>query len=155
MVGNVLDVSKIEADKLEIIQGSWNIKESIQKIAIMCKTIASNKGLLLKLIFEENIPEYFKFDNSRFSQVLINLISNAIKFTDRGGVYLKVSFIQTPKDISKSNLEQMIINELENSDLELFSQSMNEIPFDQKESNRTLGKYGSRKFKKSRSIVFM
>ena len=92
LIGNILDISKIENNKLQLIYKSENLRDSIERAVSMCKTIATQKGIYLKIIWDPNIPVYFQYDHPRLTQVLMNILSNSIKFTDKGGVILKVDW---------------------------------------------------------------
>ena len=93
LIGNILDVSKIENHKLDITPSEGNIVECLTKISQMMKNIAKKKGLYSKFDPDIGIPKYFIFDHSRLNQVLINLIANSIKFTVSGGVKIILSYI--------------------------------------------------------------
>lgn len=86
IVNDILDISKIEADKLTLSYENFDIHQSLNRIDILFQAQALEKGLEWKM--ENNIPAslFFKGDQSRFEQVLVNLCSNALKFTPSGGV---------------------------------------------------------------------
>lgn len=91
-VGNFLDISKIETSKLELCATPTDIIELIRKIVCMHRFKAENKALYLKLNATDNIPDLALIDNSRLTQVMVNLISNAIKYTQTGGVTINIYF---------------------------------------------------------------
>ena len=91
-VGNFLDISKLETSKIELCASPTEIIELIRKILGMHRFKAENKQLYLKLNATDNIPELALIDNARFTQVLVNLVSNAIKFTQEGGVTVNIYF---------------------------------------------------------------
>jgi signal transduction histidine kinase len=95
LIGNVLDVAKIEAGKLDIVKSVVDLKEIIHKVYTMYKYSASTKGISLKLLIGKKIPDYFNLDPGRLMQVLINLVGNAIKFTERGGIFIKLEWFPT------------------------------------------------------------
>lgn len=86
IVNDILDISKIEAKKLILTHENFDLHESLCRISSIFKTQAENKQLTWQV--NNNIPTslYFKGDQVRFEQVLINLCSNALKFTETGGV---------------------------------------------------------------------
>jgi signal transduction histidine kinase len=92
LIGNIIDVSKIRNNKFELLPSSVDLKDSLTKIMNMMKSLAENKGIYLKMKFRKKFPYYVEFDYNKFNQVLINIISNAIKFTERGGVFVNVEW---------------------------------------------------------------
>jgi signal transduction histidine kinase len=112
-LGNVLDVSKIEANKLTLNEESADIMNTIKKVVQMCETIAKNKGIFMKLKQSKTIPSLLRYDHSRLMQILINLISNAIKFTDKGGVFAKIDYFPLPFHVKKEQ-EKIIMKSLLN-----------------------------------------
>lgn len=91
LINDVLDISKIEAGQLEMKPEMFDLQESLQRVMSLVKPIAEKKGLVLKQIIPEDIG-YINNDRRRFEQVLINLLNNAIKFTDHGYVTLSVEY---------------------------------------------------------------
>ena len=92
LIGNILDASKIRNNKFELLPTSVDLKDSLTKIINMMKSLADNKGVYLKMKFGKKFPYYVEYDYNKFNQVLINIISNAIKFTDRGGIFVNVTW---------------------------------------------------------------
>ncbi|MEA1884701.1 MAG: ATP-binding protein [Thermotogota bacterium] len=92
VINDILDFSKIEAGKLELEL----LKEDIVKVAEnslnIIKFQADNKGLTLELETQQNMPRFAIIDALRLRQVLVNLLGNAIKFTEKGTVELKLTF---------------------------------------------------------------
>ncbi len=93
IVNDVLDFSKIEAGKLRIEKRVFNIKQLLQDIALMFSASFKEKGIIYRSNIDGKIPELLKTDAERLKQILINLIGNALKFTDKGSVSLDVSII--------------------------------------------------------------
>ncbi|WP_437206923.1 ATP-binding protein [Planctomicrobium sp. SH664] len=90
ILNDVLDLSKIEAGKLEIHKEPCSIMATIADVRSLMDPQASAKGLELITCFDTALPEVIHTDPLRFRQVLINLTSNAIKFTERGRVELRI-----------------------------------------------------------------
>lgn len=90
LVNDVLDLSKIEAGKMELRSAPVRLKETFRQATQVVRGPAQGKGL--KLIFEwsDGLPEWAELDGPRLRQVLVNLLGNAIKFTATGSVTLKV-----------------------------------------------------------------
>ncbi len=91
-VGNFLDISKLQKSKIELCSSPTEIIELVRKIVCMHRFKAENKQICLKLYAMDNVPELAVIDSSRFTQVLVNLISNAIKFTTDGEVVVNIYF---------------------------------------------------------------
>ena len=86
IINNVLDLSKIEAGKMELENEEFNLKDEIEKVISMITPSAKEKGIELKLKANNNVPIIVSGDATRYRQILINLTGNAIKFTDKGSV---------------------------------------------------------------------
>lgn len=91
IVNDILDFSKIEAKKLVLERISFEIRPAVDDIGQILGFSISQKGLKLKTIFENNVPHYVFGDPTRLRQILLNLVSNAVKFTHEGSITIKVS----------------------------------------------------------------
>lgn len=92
MIGNLLDFSKLKANKIELNKAPTNIKETVKSILKMNYFKAKEKGNTLKLLFSKKFPKKVITDEQRIKQILINLISNAIKFTSKGTVTVSIGW---------------------------------------------------------------
>ncbi|TVQ07457.1 MAG: hybrid sensor histidine kinase/response regulator [Balneolaceae bacterium] len=92
IINDILDLSKVEAGKLELEEVMSNLFEVVRHAVDMIRYSARKKGLEMNLIIEDNVPEFAVFDPLRLKQILVNLISNAVKFTANGKVTIKISF---------------------------------------------------------------
>ncbi len=95
LINDILDFSKIEAGKLEIETITFNLPALVDDVAQMMAHHAHSKGLELIIDVAGDIHPDVISDPSRIRQILTNLISNAVKFTDRGEVYVKVHTLET------------------------------------------------------------
>jgi signal transduction histidine kinase len=93
LVDDMLDLSKIEADKLEVKVEPLSLDESLQDVVNELKQLAVNKGLTLALEMNEDLPMALA-DSHRIRQVIINMVSNALKFTEKGGVTIRCSLLE-------------------------------------------------------------
>ncbi|GBU21134.1 histidine kinase [Fibrobacteres bacterium R8-0-B4] len=85
LINDVLDMSKIEANKFELSNTEFSLDTALNKIYDMMNVKAEEKKQTLSLTIDKKLPEYVISDELRFSQVIANLVSNAVKFTDEGG----------------------------------------------------------------------
>ena len=86
IINDILDLSKVEAGKMELVYSDYYIKHLINEIIAMMDMAASQKGLILKYECDETIPCGYSGDDCRIRQILINILNNAIKFTKKGYV---------------------------------------------------------------------
>ena len=84
IVNGVLDISKIEANKLEIVEGAYKFEDLYNQLVTLSKARLNGKNLLFTSSFNEQIPEYLYGDITRVKQVILNLLTNAIKYTHNG-----------------------------------------------------------------------
>ncbi len=91
IINDILDLSKIEAQKMTFENVRFNLRETVNMVCEMFKPKAIEKNIELKINIDESLPAFLSGDQVRLSQVLNNLAGNAIKFTDKGIVKLEVS----------------------------------------------------------------
>lgn len=91
LLGNVLDLTKIEEGKLELIEEPFEFKEVIVSSLYPYQFQAKEKGLQFQLDFETHIPQYILGDGSKIIQIIINLVGNSIKFTKSGKIKVSIS----------------------------------------------------------------
>ncbi|MBV2089377.1 MAG: response regulator [Candidatus Thiodiazotropha sp. (ex Ctena orbiculata)] len=90
MINDVLDLSKIESGKIEIEERPLDLKKMLYDIESMINIRVEQKGLKFTLEFAENLSHFVVTDAGKLRQILINLLANAVKYTDRGGISLRV-----------------------------------------------------------------
>jgi len=93
LVDDMLDLSKIEADRLEVKVEPIALESSLTEVVNQLKQMANNKGLQLTLEMEDSFPLVLA-DSQRIRQIVINLVSNALKFTESGGVTIRCSQLE-------------------------------------------------------------
>lgn len=86
LINDILDISKIEAGRLELVSQPLNLAELLENVQRQVQNLVDQKGLDLKIHFDESLPTHIQTDPKRLEQILINLTSNAIRFTNRGSV---------------------------------------------------------------------
>ncbi len=94
IINDILDFSKIEAGKMELDLIKTDIIELVEQASDIIKYHAAKKGLELLLNINPNIPRFAVVDPVRLKQILVNLLGNAIKFTEAGEVEIKLTFVQ-------------------------------------------------------------
>jgi len=91
LLNDILDYSKMEAGQLQLTPMPFVLDQLLQRIVSILNVPAAEKGLLLTVSTEEDLPAVFIGDDMRLQQILLNLVGNAVKFTPSGSVTLKVS----------------------------------------------------------------
>lgn len=90
LIDDILSLSKIEAGQLTLKEEIFNLPQMLQDIAAMIRIKSDQKGLDFALILDEGIPKFITLDAKRLRQVLLNLLGNAVKFTEEGKITLSV-----------------------------------------------------------------
>ncbi len=91
LINQVLDLSKIEAERLILDAGNFDLERLLDELEEMLAFKAASKGLQLSIRCSPDVPRYIRTDQIKLRQVLINLLDNALKFTEQGKVTLQVS----------------------------------------------------------------
>lgn len=95
LIDDMLDITKIEAGKVKVIPTAVDLIRLHKSVVSMFALEASTKGLDLQLEIDENLPEKLMLDKGRYRQILSNLISNAVRYTDQGHILVTTSFKKT------------------------------------------------------------
>ena len=93
IINDILDLSKLEAGKMKLRPTIFDIRDTHKKLKELFVPLIQQKNLGFNFYIEDNVPKYIKADESRLTQILTNLISNAITFTSEGKVELFVSLV--------------------------------------------------------------
>ena len=105
LISNVLDLSKLDSSKFEIENISFDLHKNLYEVVKLMKIRADEKNLPLELFINPDIPVQVFGDPTRLSQILLNLIGNAIKFTDEGSVTIRVKLVEDVTENAKINFE--------------------------------------------------
>ncbi len=100
LINDVLDLTKLESEKLEMEEIPFNLPNQLHKIVKLMKVKADEKKIALDLIIDPNTPDLVLGDPTRLVQILLNLIGNAIKFTNEGSVTVSVKSLGETEDSS-------------------------------------------------------
>ncbi|RAI01962.1 hybrid sensor histidine kinase/response regulator [Acuticoccus sediminis] len=92
LIEGLLDISKIEAGRLELHPGTVNLPEFLDQLVAIFRMQAADRGLAFKFVIEDKIPDWVRCDEHRLKQILMNLLTNAIRYTERGEVEFKVGY---------------------------------------------------------------
>lgn len=95
IINDILDFSKIQSGKMVIEKLDFSLPELVEKVINLFRQKADEKGIQLSYTIEENVPMHLTGDPVRLNQVLVNLISNAVKFTENGYVKLGIRHLTT------------------------------------------------------------
>ncbi|MBO4809168.1 MAG: response regulator [Lachnospiraceae bacterium] len=95
LINDILDFSKIESGKMEIIESNYDLAELLRETETMIVGRAKAKGLDLYINVDPETPRYLRGDENRIRQIAINLLTNAVKYTEKGQVTLNVGFERT------------------------------------------------------------
>ena len=93
IVNGILDISKIEANKLEIIDKEYDIKSVLDELTALTKARIGDKGLDFRVNIDPTLPRVLYGDNVRLKQVILNILTNAVKYTKEGYVIFTVSSV--------------------------------------------------------------
>lgn len=104
LVNGILDISKIEANKLEIIDTNYNFYKMFDELVLLTKARIGDKPLEFKYSYDESIPKYLYGDGMRVKQVILNLLTNSVKYTKEGFVEFRV------RSVVKDNVIRLIIS---------------------------------------------
>jgi signal transduction histidine kinase/ligand-binding sensor domain-containing protein/ActR/RegA family two-component response regulator/HPt (histidine-containing phosphotransfer) domain-containing protein len=90
IINDVLDISKIESGKMHLVEKEYNTEDMLHAIITMIKVRSDSKGLYFKLDIDKALPKVLYGDEGKIRQIILNLLTNAVKYTGEGGFTLKV-----------------------------------------------------------------
>ena len=98
LINDILDFSKIESGMLEVVEGTYSLKSMLKALRMECRMRAEKKGLALVFDVPEDTPDRLLGDEVRVRQVILNILTNAVKYTIKGSVTMKVSYQRVKED---------------------------------------------------------
>ena len=105
LINDILDFNKIEAGKITFEEVDFSLKDLLGNIRAALLQKAIDKGIQLKLMMDDDLPDAVKGDSVRIGQILTNLVSNAVKFTDYGRVTISASILKKDADATTVTFE--------------------------------------------------
>lgn len=120
IVNGILDISKIEANKLEIVSTEYSLQAVLDELVSLSKARLGEKPIEFRCVFDPSIPPYLYGDKVRVKQVVLNILTNAIKYTKQGFIEFKLSSIQ------KDGVCRLIIS-VEDSGIGIKPESINKL----------------------------
>lgn len=106
IVGNILDINKIESEKMQLVEKPYDFKEEITKLCSVTKTRIGDKNIIFNLNIAKDIPDELIGDKSKIKEIINNLLTNSIKYTNEGEINLNINCIN---NLSK-NISNLIIS---------------------------------------------
>ena len=120
LVNGILDISKIEANKLEIIDSVYSFKKMYEELILLTKARIGEKPIDFRYNYDKSIPEYLYGDGVRVKQIIINLLTNSAKYTKDGYIDFRINSIQ------KNNIIRLIIS-VEDSGIGIKKESIDKL----------------------------
>ncbi|MDF2668092.1 MAG: response regulator [Paenibacillus sp.] len=106
LIDDILDLSKVEAGKIDIIADEVNLTELPQLLKLMFDPVAARKGIALHMRLDTDVPDVLMTDGLRLQQILKNLLSNAFKFTEQGSVTMRIRKAEASEVADRLSLEE-------------------------------------------------
>ena len=94
LVNDILDMSKIESGKMHLVLQEYDVTELLRSITVMIRTRANEKDLTFDVKIDPNLPKRMYGESGKIKQIILNLLTNAVKYTDQGGFTLSFSVVE-------------------------------------------------------------
>lgn len=135
VINDILDFSKMEAGKFELETHTFSPKRILEEVVGLMKTQATPKGLELKMHSGDDVQDFYLGDSLRVRQILLNMVSNSLKFTERGGVNVRIMKIAE----SSHSESDLIRYEVEDTGIGVSADKLQRIfePFEQEDLSTT------------------
>jgi len=140
LIGDILDFSKIEAGKIDLVEKPFNTPQLFNQIYRNFRELAASKGLKFSLEIDPSLPEWLIGDPLRIRQILVNLLNNSLKFTEKGGIFVHIFYLGKDKN---TDLHRLCI-EVTDTGCGISPDEIEKIfePFEQTEEGRQIGGTG-------------
>ena len=101
LINDLLDISKIESGKMHLVEQEYDTADLLRSIVSMIRVKSTEKELTFDVVVDEIMPQRFYGDAGKIKQIVLNLLTNAVKYTDKGGFILSVSIKERTNDKAK------------------------------------------------------
>ncbi|MBR4169542.1 MAG: response regulator [Lachnospiraceae bacterium] len=98
LINDILDLSKIESGKMNLVEQEYAVAELLRSIIVMIRVRSDQKELVFDVEIDENVPKRLYGDMGKIKQILLNLLTNAVKYTEKGGFRLKLDMLSKNDD---------------------------------------------------------
>ena len=98
LINDLLDMSKIESGKMNVVQQEYDTEEMLRSVVSMIRIRSTEKELTFDVVIDEILPRRLYGDEGKVKQIVLNLLTNAVKYTERGGFILSVSMVERVDD---------------------------------------------------------
>jgi signal transduction histidine kinase len=154
VINDLLNIAKIDAGQITLEETDFSLPQTLSSVLETFRKRVEGKGLYLNFEQDSHLPQFVKTDRKKLRQVLLNLIGNACKFTERGGVTVRVTLESSGADLQGAEGRVNIFFTIEDTGVGIAPEEGDRVfaPFEQTESGRQsgqgtgLGLYLSRKF---------
>lgn len=145
LIADILDVSRLEAGQLEVEHSPFSARECLNDLSNHFTPMAHQVGLRLDMKVDPNVPVFINGDQSRIRQVLMNLIGNAIKFTETGGVDVSISASRSSQVDAQGLCGLRLFAEIKDTGIGIPPERIPELfkPFNQMDSSSTRRRGGT------------
>jgi signal transduction histidine kinase/ligand-binding sensor domain-containing protein/FixJ family two-component response regulator len=99
LINDLLDMSKIESGKMHLVEQEYDVQEQLRSIVSMIRSRSTEKELIFEVVIDEILPSRMYGDNGKIKQVVLNLLTNAVKYTETGGLALTVTMEAREDDV--------------------------------------------------------
>ena len=101
IINDILDISKIESGKMHLVEQEYDTQDMLRSIVSMIRMRSTEKELIFEVVIDELLPKRLFGDAGKIKQIVLNLLTNALKYTDKGGFALNVSMLEREDDVCK------------------------------------------------------
>jgi CheY-like chemotaxis protein/nitrogen-specific signal transduction histidine kinase/HPt (histidine-containing phosphotransfer) domain-containing protein len=139
LINDILDLSKIKAGKMKFRPVECSVHEVLREVVALNQVIADQKGLCLKYVWNGEIPERVRTDPARVRQMATNLVGNALKFTEKGGVTITLEMIGAGNPAGAEGAKRFLAVRVADTGIGISREKLGEIfePFNQADTTVT------------------